>query len=117
MEPPEEIAPLAPAWPFGIYGENRWYIREERFAVAWKRYRGDTGLIVSLGLLTEYGPTARNVSSWALYNLEEIAGKWEQVMDLLEEQTSVPVSAHSSLSFPLGGTNPLMCPSPSLSYY
>ncbi|KAL2154834.1 hypothetical protein VTH82DRAFT_3510 [Thermothelomyces myriococcoides] len=63
MEPPEEIAPLAPAWPFGIHG-----------------------------LLTEYGPTARNVSSWTLYNLEEIAGKWEQVMDLLEEQTSVPIN-------------------------
>ncbi|KAL2165180.1 hypothetical protein VTH06DRAFT_476 [Thermothelomyces fergusii] len=88
--PAKEEAPLSQARLFGIQGDNRKYIREERFTVSWMRYESGPALMVAFGVLVDH--PRKHMALWLANNLQHIVWKWEQVIDLVEEQTSVPSS-------------------------
>lgn len=90
--PPEDLAPLSPAGLFGVQGPNRKYIREERFTLAWYRYEEGPSLVATFGALTD--APQRPMVLWLTNNMRHIMWKWQEVLDFLEEQTSLPVSAY-----------------------
>ncbi|KAL2168474.1 hypothetical protein VTG60DRAFT_7210 [Thermothelomyces hinnuleus] len=88
-EPPaKDLAPLSSAGLFGVQGQNRKYIREERFTLSWVRYERGASLVATFGALTD--APQRPMTVWLTNNLRHIGWKWEQVLDFLEEQTSLP---------------------------
>ena len=97
--PAPDQAPLSPSGIFGVDAKGEKYIREQKFSVSWSggRKLGAPSLMVALNPLSGYqnGPDYKSEQSsatlWIRNNLFLIVCKWEEVLDLLDEQTSLPV--------------------------
>ena len=103
--PAIEEAPLSPSGVFGIDALGDKYIREEKFSISWigglKAH--EPSLAVALNPLDHWlGSTARSMEwdmqysalDWARNNLFYIGCKWKEVLNALDEQTTLPVKAY-----------------------
>lgn len=94
--PPVDFAPLFSSGLFGIKGISKKYIREEKFTLSWSGgvSANDPSLMVVLNPLTSYRMFREKhyqTLSWVRNNIFYIRSKWEEVLDLLDEQTTLPV--------------------------
>ena len=97
--PASDQAPLTPSGIFGVDAKGERYIREQKFSVSWSGGHevGAPSLVVALNPLHGYqeGPDYKSDRSsavhWIRNNLFFITCKWEEVLDSLDEQTTLPV--------------------------
>ena len=97
--PASDQAPLSLSGIFGVDEKGKKYIREQKFSVSWSGglKSGEPSLVVALSPLSEYraSPGEENeqpaAASWARNNLFYIACKWKEVLDSLDERTTLPV--------------------------
>ena len=95
---PDE-APLSPWGIFGVDGKGERFIREYKFSVSWSGGLkiGEPSLMVALNPLEEYHDHKSDkcvqpeAAAWVRNNLFWIRHKWKEVLDLLDEQTTLPV--------------------------
>ncbi|KAK0514793.1 hypothetical protein JMJ35_002172 [Cladonia borealis] len=98
--PASDQAPLSPSGIFGVDAKGEKYIREQKFSVSWSggHKLGAPSLVVALNPLDGYqnGPDYKSEQSsavlWIRNNLFIIGCKWEEVLDSLDEQTTLPSS-------------------------
>ena len=95
-EPAADCAPLSPSGRFSIDTKIGKYIREEKFSLSWSS--GDDpkepSLLLVLSPLIQHYVDEEYRSSlvyWVRDNLFEIECKWEEVLDSLDEQTTLSV--------------------------
>ena len=97
--PTSDQAPLSPSGIFGVDAKGEKYIREQKFSVSWSggHEAGAPSLVVALNPLSGYqdGPRYESEQSsavlWIRNNLFFITCKWKEVLDSLDEQTTLPV--------------------------
>ena len=97
--PASDQAPLSPSGVFGVDAKGEKYIREQKFSVSWSGCHevGAPSLVVALNPLSGYqeGPRYESEQSsavlWIRNNLFLITCKWKEVLDSLDEQTTLPV--------------------------
>lgn len=97
--PASDQAPLSPSGIFGVDAKGEKYIRELKFSVSWSGGLkvGKPSLMVALNPLCDYRGRPGKESEqppaalWASNNLFRIAHKWGEVLDSLDEQTTLPV--------------------------
>ena len=97
--PAPDQAPLSPSGIFGVDAKGEKYIREQKFSVSWSggRELGAPSLMVALNPLggfqhgLNYKSEQSSATLWIRNNLFLIVWKWEEVLDWLDEQTTLPV--------------------------
>lgn len=94
--PAVDLAPLFPSGIFAINGIGRKYIREEKFTLSWTGGSGadEPALVTILNPLTPYrmsGGRHFKALMWVRNNFFHIVHKWEEVLDSLDEQTTLSV--------------------------
>ena len=97
--PASDQAPLSPSGIFGVDAKGEKYIREQKFSVSWSGGLevGAPSLMVALNPLSEYRDDLDyrseqpSAAAWTRNNLLHIVWKWEEVLDSLDEQTTLPV--------------------------
>ena len=97
--PASDQAPLSPSGIFGVDAKGEKYIREQKFSVSWSGGLevGAPSLMVALNPLFEYrdhlGYKSEQplAATWIRGNLFGIICKWEEVLNELDEQTTLPV--------------------------
>lgn len=94
--PPVDFAPLFPSGIFGINGIGKKYIREEKYTLSWSGggSADEPSLMVTLNPLTPYRMFREKrfkTLNWVRNNFFDIVGRWEEVLDSLDEQTTLSV--------------------------
>ena len=97
--PASDQAPFSPSGIFGVDAKGEKYIREQKFSVSWSGglELGEPSLMVALNPLCDYrdrpgeGSEQPHAALWARNNLFHIAHKWGEVLDSLDERTTLPV--------------------------
>ena len=97
--PASDQAPLSPSGIFGVDAKGEKYIREQKFSVSWSGGLGfgAPSLMVALNPLSgyrdelDYKSEQPSAALWIRNNLFHIVWKWEEVLDSLDEQTTLPV--------------------------
>ena len=105
--PASDQAPLSPSGIFGVDAQGEKYIREQKFSVSWSGgvEFGAPSLMMALNPLSGcHGDLADkceqpSASLWIRNNLLHIVWKWEEVLDWLDEQTTLPVWSSHSVAF------------------
>ena len=97
--PASDRLPLSPSGIFNFSAKGAQYICEQKFSVSWSggSKSGEPSLVVLLNPLSEYQARPGNTMEqppavqWVRDNLFWITVKWEKVLDLLDEETTLPV--------------------------
>ena len=97
--PARDQAPLSPNGVFSVDAKGEEYVREEKFSVSWGGGLevGEPSLVVTLSPLVGYqlGLDERkqqgSAATWVRNNLLAITHEWKKVLDMLDEQTTLPV--------------------------
>ena len=90
--PAADYAPLSRSGTFGIGAIGNKYIREEKFSLSWSGAANEPSLMVALNPLTEFnGPLQSSAALWVRNIIFHIRHKWEEVLDELDEQTTLSV--------------------------
>ena len=97
--PASDQAPLSPSGIFGVDAKGEKYIREQKFSVSWSGGLevGAPSLIVALNSLSKYRDNLSyeigqpSAAVWIRNNLFHITRKWMEVLNALDEQTTLPV--------------------------
>ena len=93
--PAVDFAPLFPSGVFGINGTGKKYIREEKFTLSWCGGWSidEPSLVVLLNPLDPYWTGGQHFEAltWVRNNFLLIAHKWEEILDSLDEQTTLSV--------------------------
>ncbi len=97
--PASDQAPLSPSGIFGFDAKGEKYIREQKFSVSWSGGLefGAPSLMVALNPLSKYQDDLGNKSEqpsaavWIRNNLFHIVSRWKEVLNSLDEQTTLPV--------------------------
>ena len=94
--PASDQAPLSPSGIFGVDAKGENYIREQKFSVSWSGglESGAPSLMTALNPLFAYRDDESEQPSaavWVENNLRGIVWKWQEVLDSLDEQTTLPV--------------------------
>ncbi len=89
--PAVDYAPLSRSGIFGIDAIGSKYIREEKFSLSWSGEANEPSLMVALNPLMEYGTLQSSAVFWVRNNIFHIRHKWEEVLDSLDEQTTLSV--------------------------
>ena len=97
--PASDQAPLSPSGSFGVDAKGKKYIREQKFSVSWSGglESGAPSLMVALNPLSGFqdylGHKSEQPSAalWIQNNLFHIVHEWKEVLDSLDEQTTLPV--------------------------
>ena len=105
--PALDQAPLSPSGIFGVDAQGEKYIREQKFSVSWSGglELGAPSLMVALNPLSGYHDDLAyrgeqpSAPLWIRNNLLHIVWKWEEVLDSLDEQTTLPVWSSHSVAF------------------
>jgi len=92
-KPANDLAPLTPSGIFGVGSFEGKYIREEKFTVS-RIECGPYELMAAFSPLfqREFSESRFPLYQWVMNNLRGITWKWGEVLDSLDEQTSLPVS-------------------------
>ena len=109
--PASDQAPLSPSGIFGVDAQAEKYIREQKFSVSWSgrdelgTELGTPSLMVALNPLSGYHDNLAyrgeqpSAPSWISSNFSHIIWKWEEVLDSLDEQTTLPVWSSHFVAF------------------
>lgn len=105
--PASDQAPLSPSGIFGVDAQGEKYIREQKFSVSWSGgdELGVPSLMVALNPLSGYHDDLAyrgeqpSAPLWIRNNLLHIVWKWEEVLDSLDEQTTLPVWSSHPVAF------------------
>ena len=94
--PAVDFAPLFPSGVFGTHGKGKKYIREEKYTLSWSGVGSANGpsLMVILNPLTPYRMfRGKHLETliWVRNNFSKIVRTWEEVLDSLDEQTTLSV--------------------------
>lgn len=94
--PATDYAPLSPSGIFGINAGGGKYIREEKFSLSRSggMSTGEPSLMVVLNPLSQHEKDTIQqclAAVWIRNNFLYIRGKWEEVLDSLDEQTTLSV--------------------------
>ncbi|KAL8736846.1 MAG: hypothetical protein Q9181_002275 [Wetmoreana brouardii] len=101
--PAADSAPLSPSGIFGINATSGKFVREEKFSFSWSGGPGANGpfLMIALNLQYQYEDDRTEEcpnGDWISNNLFHILNEWEEVLDLLDEQTTLPLFSASSVA-------------------
>ena len=78
---------------FGIDNKGIRYIREEKFSLSWSGEANQPSLMLALNPLVQYvdDDDEYHAVNWISNNIFCIKCKWEEVLDSIDEQTTLSV--------------------------
>jgi hypothetical protein len=97
-QPAQNQSPLSPSGIFGTEGPKQRLIREQKLTFAFVKndWRPGPSVAATFGAITVPAPGMdQSASLWLTNNLRHIWWKWEEVLDHLDEEISLPVSWRS----------------------
>ena len=98
--PASDQVSLSPSGIFGDGAIGKRYIREQKFSVSWSggTRHGEPSLMIALNPLSQYwdddprlGGDQPSTAGWVRNNLFVMGVRWREVLDALDEQTTLPV--------------------------